>query len=101
MIKNNENKWSKKLYQNLLRINDKLIDINGDNLHQIRKDTIRTYPSTIKFNKKERILNKLENVLKAFSNYEHTIKYCQVMNFIVGFFYFIVKDILHFGLLFL
>ena len=98
MLKDNNNKRSKELYHNLLRINDKLLDINGDNLRQIRKDTIRTYPSTITFNKKEKILNKLENVLKAFSNYDNTIKYCQGMNFIVGFFLFHCEEYITFWL---
>ena len=98
MLKDNNNKRSKELYHNLLRINDKLLDINGDNLRQIRKDTIRTYPSTITFNKKEKILNKLENVLKAFSNYDNTIKYCQGMNFIVGFFLFHCEEYIAFWL---
>ena len=98
MLKDNNNKRSKELYHNLLRINDNLLDINGDNLRQIRKDTIRTYPSTITFNKKEKILNKLENVLKAFSNYDNTIKYCQGMNFIVGFFLFHCEEYIAFWL---
>jgi hypothetical protein len=86
MTKNNTiNKRSKELYENLLKVHEKSLDINGDNLRQIKKDLNRTYPSTTLF-KKERILNKLKNVLRAFSNYDNTIKYFQGMNFIVGFF---------------
>jgi hypothetical protein len=84
----NNNKRSYELYINLLAVKDKSLDINGENLRQIRKDTTRTYPSTVTFIQKDRILNKLENVLRAFSNYDNTIKYCQGMNFIVGFFLF-------------
>ena len=86
MIKNNNiDKRSKELYENLLKVHEKSLDINGENLRQIKKDINRTYPSTTIF-KKERILNKLKNVLRAFSNYDNTIKYIQGMNFIVGFF---------------
>ena len=86
MTKNNNiDKKSKELYENLLKVHEKSLDINGDNLRQIKKDLNRTYPSTTIF-KKERILNKLKNVLRAYSNYDNTIKYFQGMNFIVGFF---------------
>ena len=85
MTKNTENKRSKELYENLLKIHEKSLDINGDNLRQIKKDLNRTYPSSTTF-KKDRILNKLKNVLRAFSNYDNSIKYFQGMNFIVGFF---------------
>ena len=98
MTKNAKNKRSKELYKNLLKINDDLLDINGDNLRQIRKDTTRTYPSTITFNEKYKILNKLENVLKAFSNYDNSIKYCQGMNFIVGFFLYHCEEHIAFWL---
>ena len=86
MIKNTNNKRSRELYLNLLKINESVLDINGDNLRQIKKDTTRTYPSTITLNQKDKIIKKLENVLRAFSNYDNSIKYCQGMNFIVGFF---------------
>ena len=86
MTKNNIiNKQSKVLYENLLKVHEKSLDINGDNLRQIKKDLNRTYPSTTIF-KKEKIINKLKNVLRAYSNYDNTIKYFQGMNFIVGFF---------------
>jgi CDGSH-type Zn-finger protein len=75
----------KELYYNLLKINDKTLDITGDNLRQIQKDITRTYPPRITFNHKEKILKKLENVLRAFSAYDNKIKYCQGMNFIVAF----------------
>ena len=98
MTKNADTKRSKELYQNLLKLNDKLLDINGDNLRQIRKDTTRTYPSSITIIEKDKILHKLENVLKAFSNYDNTIKYCQGMNFIVGFFLFHCEEHIAFWL---
>ena len=98
MTKNADTKRSKELYQNLLKLNDKLLDINGDNLRQIRKDTTRTYPSSITIIEKDKILHKLENVLKAFSNYDNTIKYCQGMNFIVGFFLFHCEEYIAFWL---
>ena len=86
MTKNNKLKpKSKELYLNLLKINHQALDITGDNLRQIQKDITRTYPPTIIFIHKEKILKKLENVLKAFSAYDNKIKYCQGMNFIVAF----------------
>ncbi len=74
-----------KLYQDLLHVHDKSLDINGDNIRQIKKDLARTYPALPTF-RDERVQMKLKNVLRAFSNYEPTIKYFQGMNFIVGFF---------------
>jgi hypothetical protein len=86
MTKNNQiHQKSKELYNNLLKVNDKSLDITGDNLRQIQKDITRTFPSKIVFNHKSKILKKLENVLKAFSAYDNKIKYCQGMNFIVAF----------------
>ena len=76
---------SKELYNNLLKVNDQSLDITGDNLRQIQKDITRTFPSNIVFIHKDKILKKLENVLKAFSAYDNKIKYCQGMNFIVAF----------------
>ena len=67
-------------------------------MRQIRKDTTRTYPSSITIIEKDKILHKLENVLKAFSNYDNTIKYCQGMNFIVGFFLFHCEEYIAFWL---
>ncbi len=98
MTKNNTiNKRSKDLYENLLKIHDNALDINGENLRQIKKDLNRTYPSTTIF-KKDRILNKLKNVLRAFSNYDNTIKYIQGMNFIVGFFLYHCDEYIAFWL---
>jgi CDGSH-type Zn-finger protein len=94
----NNNKRSYELYINLLAVKDKSLDINGENLRQIRKDTTRTYPSTVTFIQKDRILNKLENVLSAFSNYDNTIKYCQGMNFSVGFFLYHCQEHIAFWL---
>ena len=97
MTKNTGNKRSKELYENLLKIHDKSLDINGDNLRQIKKDLNRTYPSSTTF-KKDRILNKLKNVLRAFSNYDNSIKYFQGMNFIVGFFLYHCDEYIAFWL---
>ena len=97
MTKNTENKRSKELYENLLKIHEKSLDINGDNLRQIKKDLNRTYPSSTTF-KKDRILNKLKNVLRAFSNYDNSIKYFQGMNFIVGFFLYHCDEYIAFWL---
>ena len=90
MIKNNtkndiDSENSIKLYQGLLKVCDRELDINGENIKQIKKDLARTYPSS-QFFKDEKIRLKLKNVLRAFSNYEPKIKYFQGMNFIVGFF---------------
>ena len=98
MTKNNNiEQKNKELYENLLKIHEKSLDINGDNLRQIKKDINRTYPSTTIF-KKERILNKLKNVLRAYSNYDNTIKYLQGMNFIVGFFLYHCDEYIAFWL---
>ena len=97
MTKNTENKRSKELYENLLKIHEKSLDINGDNLRQIKKDLNRTYPSSTTF-KKDRILNKLKNVLRAFPNYDNSIKYFQGMNFIVGFFLYHCDEYIAFWL---
>ena len=98
MTKNNSiGKRSKDLYENLLKIHEKSLDMNGDNLRQIKKDLNRTYPSTTLF-KNERILNRLKNVLRAFSNYDNTIKYFQGMNFIVGFFLYHCDEYIAFWL---
>ena len=76
-----------KLYQGLLRICDRKLDANGENILQIKKDLHRTFPSSL-IMKTPRIQAKLKNVLRAFSNYEPNLKYYQGMNFIVGFFLF-------------
>ena len=98
MTKNVNNKRSKELYDNLLKISDRELDIKGENLRQIKKDTSRTYSGTMTFDQKDKILNKLENVLKAFSNYDNSIKYCQGMNFIVGFFLYHCEEHIAFWL---
>ena len=98
MTKNNTiGKRSKDLYENLLKVHEKSLDMNGDNLRQIKKDLNRTYPSTTLF-KNDRILNKLKNVLRAFSNYDNSIKYFQGMNFIVGFFLYHCDEYIAFWL---
>ena len=98
MTKNANNKRSKELYDNLLKISDGELDVKGENLRQIRKDTSRTYSGTMTFDQKDKILNKLENVLRAFSNYDNSIKYCQGMNFIVGFFLYHCEEHIAFWL---
>ena len=85
--KNVDSETNIKLYQGLLRICDRKLDTNGENILQIKKDLHRTFPSCLIMNS-ERIRAKLKNVLRAFSNYEPKIKYFQGMNFIVGFFLF-------------
>ena len=88
MIKKSEDIQSErniKLYQGLLRICDRKLDTNGENIIQIKKDLHRTFPSSL-IMKSQRIQVKLKNVLRAFSNYEPKLKYYQGMNFIVGFF---------------
>ena len=85
--KNVDSETNIKLYQGLLRICDRKLDTNGENILQIKKDLHRTFPSSLIMNS-ERIRAKLKNVLRAFSNYEPKIKYFQGMNFIVGFFLF-------------
>ena len=90
-------KRSKELYKSLLKVNDRILDINGDNLTQIKKDLNRTYPSISIF-KKEKILTKLKNILRAFSNYDNKIKYIQGMNFIVGFFLYHCEEYVAFWL---
>ena len=99
MIKNNniDSKQNKKLYENLLSVHEKSLDINGENLRQIIKDLNRTYPSNSIF-KDDRILQKLKNVLRAFSNYDNSIKYFQGMNFIVGFFLYHCEEYIAFWL---
>ena len=90
MLKKSEDPDSErniKLYQGLLRICDRQLDFNGENIIQIRKDLHRTFPSSL-IMKTDRIQSKLKNVLRAFSNYEPKVKYYQGMNFIVGFFLF-------------
>lgn len=99
MTKNSsfDNKRSKDLYKSLLKVKDKSLDINGENITQIKKDLNRTYPSTSMF-KKEKILTKLKNILRAFSNYDNRIKYIQGMNFIVGFFLYHCEEYVAFWL---
>ena len=98
MLKNDiDPKKSKILYENLLKVHENSLDINGENLRQIKKDLSRTYPSNTIF-KDDRILQKLKNVLRAFSNYDNSIKYFQGMNFIVGFFLYHCDEYIAFWL---
>jgi len=99
MIKNAniDTQQNKKLYEDLLNVHEKILDINGENLRQIKKDINRTYPSSSTF-KDERIIQKLKNVLRAFSNYDNSIKYFQGMNFIVGFFLYHCEEYIAFWL---
>ena len=98
MTKNANNKRSKELYENLLKVHETDLDIRGENLRQIKKDTSRTYSGTMTLDQKDKILDKLENVLRAFSNYDNSIKYCQGMNFIVGFFLYHCEEHIAFWL---
>ena len=82
--KNIDSEKNKKLYEGLLRICDRNLDTNGENILQIKKDLHRTFPTSI-IMKSARIQARLKNVLRAFSNYEPNLKYFQGMNFIVGF----------------
>ena len=87
MLKGNQDidsEKNKKLYEGLLRICDRNLDANGENILQIKKDLHRTFPSST-IMKSKHIQNRLKNVLRAFSNYEPNVKYFQGMNFIVGF----------------
>ena len=98
MLKNDiSSKKNKILYENLLKVHEDSLDVNGDNLRQIKKDLSRTYPSNTIF-KDDRILSKLKNVLRAFSNYDNSIKYFQGMNFIVGFFLYHCDEYIAFWL---
>ena len=99
MTKNSKfnDKRSRELYKSLTKINDRILDMNGDNITQINKDLNRTYPLISMF-KKEKILIKLKNVLRAFSNYDNRIKYFQGMNFIVGFFLYHCEEYVAFWL---
>ena len=99
MLKNNNiaSEKNKILYEGLLKVHEKLLDMNGDNMRQIKKDLNRTYPSSSIF-KDDRIIKKLKNVLRAFSNYDNSIKYFQGMNFIVGFFLYHCDEYIAFWL---
>ena len=98
MIKNDiDPKKGKIMYENLLKINENSLDNNGENIRQIKKDLGRTFPSSTPF-KDDRIFLKLKNVLRAFSNYDNSIKYFQGMNFIVGFFLYHCDEYIAFWL---
>ena len=98
MIKNDiDPKSGKIMYENLLKVNENSLDNNGENLRQIKKDISRTYSSNVSF-KDDRIFLKLKNVLRAFSNYDNSIKYFQGMNFIVGFFLYHCDEYIAFWL---
>ena len=98
MLKNDiDPKKSKIMYENLLKINENSLDNNGENIRQIKKDLGRTFPSSTRF-KDDRIFLKLKNVLRAFSNYDNSIKYFQGMNFIVGFFLYHCDEYIAFWL---
>jgi len=96
--KYNIDKRSKELYQTLLEKNEFTLDNNKKNISQIKKDTSRTYSSSTNFIQKDKVLEKLEKVLKAFSNYDNKIKYCQGMNFIVAFFLYHCEEHIAFWL---
>ena len=82
--KNIDSEKNKKLYEGLLHICDRNLDMNGENIMQIKKDLHRTFPSST-IMKSKQVQARLKNVLRAFSNYDPDLKYFQGMNFIVGF----------------
>jgi hypothetical protein len=81
--KNIDSRNSILLYQGLLSIHERGLDSTGENIIQIKKDLPRTFPTCL-IMKTEKIKYKLKNVLRAFSNYDPSLKYYQGMNFIVG-----------------
>ena len=95
--KNFNEKFAKETYISLTTFDEKNLLIKEDNIKQINKDLKRTYPS-YNFYKDESTLEKLKNILKAFSNYEREIQYYQGMNFIVGFFLFHCEEYVSFWL---
>ena len=74
--KNIDSAQNKKLYESLLHICDRNLDMNGENILQIKKDLHRTFPTSA-IMKSPRIQSRLKNVLRAFSNYEPELKYFQ------------------------
>lgn len=104
MTKTNSNfneSVSKKTYEELLNQSsdeqERSLKISDDNLKQILKDLNRTYPSVQMF-QNDSIKDKLKNVLRAFSNYDHETAYYQGMNFIVGFFLYHCEEYVAFWL---
>jgi hypothetical protein len=95
--KNFDEKYAKETYLKLSKYDEKQLNIKEDNLKQINKDLKRTYPSYILY-KDELTLEKLKNILRAFSNYEKEIQYYQGMNFIVGFFLYHSEEYVSFWL---
>ena len=88
---------SKQLYEDLLKIKEDTLNIADTNLTQIKKDLGRTYPGH-KFFQEEKTKEKMQNILRAFSNYYTEICYYQGMNFIVGFFLYHCEDYVAFWL---
>lgn len=88
---------SKRLYDDLKKFDERRLNIKEANLKQILKDLARTYPNVKMFTHKE-TQEKLKNVLRAFSNYDHNTCYYQGMNFIVGFFLYHCEEYVAFWL---
>ena len=73
--------FNKNYYSDL--INNYPDSIASPYLNQINLDLDRTFPQDPFFQEQKNI-NKLKNILLAFSRRESTIGYCQGFNFIVG-----------------
>ena len=73
--------FNKNYYSDL--INNYPDSIASPYLNQINLDLDRTFPQDPFFQEQKNI-NKLKNILSAFSRRESTLGYCQGFNFIVG-----------------
>ncbi|VDN97988.1 unnamed protein product [Rodentolepis nana] len=71
-------------YQSLVnRVNDG--QVKACYKHQITLDVLRTFPNHIAFKRPEGFgIQKIQEVLQAFTLHNPTVGYCQGMNFIVG-----------------
>ncbi|VDM35092.1 unnamed protein product [Hydatigera taeniaeformis] len=71
-------------YQSLVnKVNDSQVD--SSYRHQITLDLLRTFPNHIAFNRPEGFgVQKMQEVLQAFTIHNPDVGYCQGMNFIVG-----------------
>ncbi|VUZ43985.1 unnamed protein product [Hymenolepis diminuta] len=71
-------------YQSLVnRVNDG--QVKASHKRQITLDVLRTFPNHIAFNRPEGFgVQKIQEVLQAFTLHNPTVGYCQGMNFIVG-----------------
>jgi len=87
--------WNKELlkYSNFINMNNNNMDNiyhnykkNSNNKYdnEIIKDLLRTFPKDSDFQRGSACYQKLFNILKVYSNYNHEIGYAQGMNFIVA-----------------